>query len=63
VKEKKLKEVKAYKRKIKRHEDAILAIQSVDGIAGNYLISGSADHTVRSKLKPTSSISSDILHS
>lgn len=48
-KEKKLKEVKAYKKKIKRHSDAILAIQSVDGIKGNLLISGSADHTVRSK--------------
>ena len=49
AKEKKPKEVKAYKKKIKRHNDAVLAIQSVDGISGNLLISGSADHTVRSK--------------
>ena len=45
--EKKFKDTKSYKMKIKRHKDAILKLQSVDGIAGNLLISGSADHTVR----------------
>ena len=50
-KEKKVKDAKAYKSKLKRHKDAVLAIHSVDGIKGEYLISGSADHTVRSKYK------------
>lgn len=50
VKEKKIKEAKGYKTKIKRHRDAILSIYSIDGIDGELLISGSADHTVRCKL-------------
>lgn len=49
IKEKKIKEAKGYKTKIKRHKDAVLSIHSVDGIQGELLISGSADHTVRSK--------------
>lgn len=49
VKEKKIKEAKGYKTKIKRHRDAILSIYSIDGIDGELLISGSADHTVRCK--------------
>lgn len=52
-KEKKIKESKAYKTRLKRHKDAVLAIHSVDGIEGQYLISGSADHTVRSKFNLT----------
>ena len=44
-----MKEAKGYKDKIKRHKDAVLAIHSVDGIDGHFLISGSADHSVRSK--------------
>jgi hypothetical protein len=48
-KEKKVKDAKAYKSKLKRHKDAVLAIHSVDGINGDFLISGSADHSVRSK--------------
>ena len=47
-KEKKMKEAKGYKVKIKRHRDAVLSIHSVDGRNGEMLISGSADHTVRS---------------
>jgi hypothetical protein len=34
VKEKKLKENKAYKTRLKRHKDAVLSIHSVDGIDG-----------------------------
>ena len=49
-KEKKMKEAKGYKTKIKRHRDAILSIHSIDGIDGELLISGSADHSVRCKL-------------
>ena len=49
-KDKKLKEAKGYKSKIKRHRDAVLSIYSVDGPNGDMLISGSADHSVRSKL-------------
>lgn len=51
-KEKKIKDSKAYKTKLKRHKDAVLDIHSVDGIDGQFLISGSADHTVRSKYFP-----------
>ena len=51
-KEKKIKEAKGYKTKIKRHKDAVLSIHSVDGREGELLISGSADHTVRSKCWP-----------
>jgi|DEB0MinimDraft_12_1074336.scaffolds.fasta_scaffold43714_3 hypothetical protein len=54
-KEKRVKEAKAYKSKLKRHKDAVLALHSVDGLNGEYLISGSADHTVRSKC-PTFSL-------
>jgi len=50
-KEKKVKEAKGYKSKIKRHKDAVLTLHSVDGLHGDYLISGSADHTVRCKSK------------
>ena len=49
-KDKKVKEAKGYKTKLKRHKDAVLVIHSVDGIDGEFLMSGSADHTVRSKL-------------
>ena len=45
-----MKEAKGYKTKLKRHKDAVLVIHSVDGINGEFLMSGSADHTVRSKL-------------
>ena len=45
--EKRFKEVKGYKSKIKRHKDAVLKIHSMQGIGGDMLISGSADHTVR----------------
>lgn len=48
-KDKKVKEAKGYKTKLKRHKDAVLVIHSVDGINGEFLMSGSADHTVRSK--------------
>ena len=48
-KEKKVKEAKGYKQKLKRHKDAVLIIHSMDGINGDSLMSGSADHTVRSK--------------
>ena len=48
-KEKKVKEAKGYKQKLKRHKDAVLVIHSVDGIDGDNLLSGSADHTVRCK--------------
>lgn len=54
VKEKKIKEAKGYKTKIKRHRDAILSIYSIDGIDGELLISGSADHTVRCKSRKSS---------
>lgn len=47
IKEKRIKESKGYKTKIKRHRDAILSIYSLDGIDGDLLISGSADHSVR----------------
>lgn len=33
-KEKKIKETKGYKTKIKRHKDAVLSIHSVDGLEG-----------------------------
>ena len=45
----KVKDAKAYKMKLKRHKDAVLSIYSQDGKNGQYLVSGSADHTVRSK--------------
>ena len=49
IKKPKFKEVKGYKSKIKRHRDAVLQLHSVDGAEGDMIISGSADHTVRSK--------------
>jgi WD40 repeat protein len=33
--------------KIKRHTDAVVSLYSVDGLDGDILISGSADHTCR----------------
>ena len=51
-KEKKVKEAKGYKQKLKRHKDAVLIIHSVDGMSGDFLMSGSADHTVRRKYHP-----------
>jgi len=51
-KEKKVKEAKGYKQKLKRHKDAVLIIHSVDGMNGDFLMSGSADHTVRRKYHP-----------
>jgi hypothetical protein len=47
--QKQVKDAKAYKMKFKRHKDAVLAIHSVDGVDGDFLITGSADHTVRCK--------------
>lgn len=35
--------VKAYKKKLKRHKDAVLTIHSPNGIDGGILLSGSAD--------------------
>ena len=48
-KEKKVKEAKGWKSKLKRHKDAILALHSVDGVDGKMMMSGSADHCVRRK--------------
>lgn len=48
-KDRKVKEAKGWKHKLKRHKDAILAIHSIDGIDSRFLMSGSADHTVRRK--------------
>ena len=50
VKERKTKITKGCKFKLKRHRDAVLALHSSDGVEGDFLISGSADHTVRCKL-------------
>jgi len=41
--------VKAYKKKLKRHKDAVLTIHSPKGFEGGLLVSGSADHSIRSK--------------
>jgi len=41
--------VKPYKRKLRRHNDAIVALYSPNGIQGSKLISGSADQTFRGK--------------
>lgn len=40
--------MKAYKKKLKRHKDAVLTIHSPKGIEGGLLVSGSADHSIRS---------------
>ena len=39
--------VKAYKKKLKRHKDAVLTIHSPDGIDGEILLSGSADDCIK----------------
>jgi len=44
-----VKEAKAYKTKLKRHKDSVLALYSDTGIDSQFLLSGSADHSVRSK--------------
>ena len=46
---KKVKEAKAYKTKIKRHKDAVITLYSKEGIEGEFLTSASSDQTVRSK--------------
>ena len=42
--------VKVFKKKLKRHNDQVMSIYSPKGIEGGILISGSADHEIRSKL-------------
>lgn len=39
--------VKAYKKKLKRHKDAVLTIHSPAGIDGGILLSGSADNCIK----------------
>lgn len=39
--------VKAYKKKLKRHKDAVLTIHSPNGIDGGILLSGSADDCIK----------------
>lgn len=39
--------VKSYKKKLKRHKDAVLTIHSPDGIDGEILLSGSADDCIK----------------
>lgn len=39
--------VKAYKKKLKRHKDAVLAIHSPNGVDGGILLSGSADDCIK----------------
>lgn len=39
--------VKAYKKKLKRHKDAVLTIHSPKGIDGGILLSGSADNLIK----------------
>jgi len=38
---------KAYKKKLKRHKDSVISLYSPKGIDGGLLISGSADHSIR----------------
>jgi F-box and WD-40 domain protein 1/11/F-box/WD-40 domain protein 7 len=38
---------KAYKKKLKRHKDAVLSLYSPKGMDGGLLVSGSADHSIR----------------
>ncbi len=45
--------MKQYRRKLRKHNDAILCLYSPNGLQGGKLISGSADHTFRG-LFPTS---------
>ena len=40
--------MKVYKKKLKRHNDQIMSIYSPLGIEGGILVSGSADHEIRS---------------
>ena len=40
--------MKGYKKKLKRHKDAVLTIHSPKGFEGGLLVSGSADHSIRS---------------
>jgi hypothetical protein len=47
----KVKDAKGYKTKLKRHKDAVLCLHSVDGIEGEFIMSGSADHSVRCMYK------------
>lgn len=42
-------QVKVYKKKLKRHNDQVMQIYSPKGIEGGILVSGSADHEIRSK--------------
>ena len=44
---KKLKEVKPYVERLKRHKDAILSLWAVGGPKGSMIVSGSADEKVR----------------
>ena len=44
-----VKQVKVYKKKLKRHNDQVMSIYSPKGIEGGILVSGSADHEIRSK--------------
>lgn len=39
--------VKAYKKKLKKHGDSVLAIHSPKGVEGGDIISGSSDHLIR----------------
>ena len=43
------KKTKPYKKKLRRHEDAVLSIYSPEGSEGSHIISGSADQMVRGK--------------
>lgn len=45
--EKKYKPPRSYLMRLKRHQDAILALHSPDGISGCELVSGSADEKLR----------------
>ena len=42
-----MKEEKPYKQRLKRHQDAVLALYSPDGIEGSLICSGSADEKLR----------------
>jgi WD40 repeat protein len=39
--------VKAFKKKLKRHKDAVLSIHSPNGISDSLLLSGSADNVIK----------------
>ena len=51
VKKKEKKETKErfYKSRCKKHKDSVVALRSLDGPLGTMFMSGSNDHTVRSK--------------